>query len=173
MLLKKPKTLEIAYGGIAAALSTLLRYLASLLPTGRIALFVICALIPQFFLKRRRVAVALCMFFAVSFLTFVLLPDVRYGLIYAIFVGLYPLVRYACELLPKRWQAFAGKLLFCEISSGILFLLLFYLIKASEMPAPWWKILLLAQPCIVVIVAVYEWLAAVSTAWMKRIRINF
>ena len=67
-LLKKPKTLEIAYGGIAAALSTLLLYLASLLPTGRIALFVICALIPQFFLKRRRLAVALCMFFAVSFL---------------------------------------------------------------------------------------------------------
>lgn len=67
MLLKKPKAFEIACGGIAAALSVLALYLASLLPTGRIALFVICALIPQFFLKRRRVAVALCMFFVFLF----------------------------------------------------------------------------------------------------------
>lgn len=173
MLLKKPKAFEIAYGGIAAALSVLALYLASLLPTGRIALFVICALIPQFFLKRRRVAVALCMFFAVSFLTFVLLPDVRYGVIYTIFVGLYPLVRYACELLPKRWQAFAGKVLFCEISCGVLFFLLFYLIKASEMPALWWEILLLAQPCIVIMIILYEWLVKILAAWIKRIRIKF
>lgn len=110
----------------------------------------------------------LCFFFNVC-----LLPDVRYGVIYTIFVGLYPLVRYACELLPKRWQAFAGKVLFCEISCGVLFFLLFYLIKASEMPALWWEILLLAQPCIVIMIILYEWLVKILAAWIKRIRIKF
>lgn len=173
MLLKKSKALEVAYGGVAAALSVLLLYLASLLPTGRVALFTICALIPQIFLRKRKIAVVLCMFLAVSFLTCILLPDIRYGLMYTIFIGLYPFVRYACELLPKRWQAFAGKMLFCEFSCGFLFFLLFCLISQSEMPLPWWKIALLAQPCIVIMIILYEWFVRILTAWMKRIRVNF
>lgn len=92
---------RIALGGVLAALSLLLLYGGTLLPSGRIGMVAVAGLVPAAGVISGGLAAGFLSYGAAALLGLLLLPDKGCALLYAIFFGLYPMVKYAIERLRK------------------------------------------------------------------------
>ena len=110
----------IALGGCLAAVSVLFLYLASVLPTGRLALLAAASLCVGLAVMELRLSGAALLYAAVSVLGLLLLPDKTIAAWYVVFFGNYPIVKQWIErihnLLPEWvckgicYTAYAGAL---------------------------------------------------------------
>ena len=92
---------RVATGGIFAALSLLLLYGATLLPSGRIGMVAVAGLVPAAAVIAGGLATGFLCYGATALLGLLLLPDKGCALLYALFFGLYPMVKYLIERLRK------------------------------------------------------------------------
>ena len=113
---------RVATGGVFAALSLLLLYGATLLPSGRIGLVAVAGLVPAAAVISGGVAAGFLCYGATALLGLFLVPDKGCALLYALFFGLYPMVKYAVERLRKLPVELLLKLLFFNL---ILVIVLF------------------------------------------------
>lgn len=91
------KSGKTAFAGICSAVSVVVLYLASVLPTGRlvmcaVASAAVCMMMIKFGYKG-----ALMMYAAVSVISFIILPDKTIFFGYALFFGNYPVVKALIE----------------------------------------------------------------------------
>ncbi len=92
---------RVALGGVFAALSFLLLYVATLMPSGRIGMVAVAGLIPAAGVISGGLSAGFLCYGATALLGMLLLPDKGCALLYALFFGLYPMVKYAVERLRK------------------------------------------------------------------------
>lgn len=111
-----------ALGGVLAALSLLLLFAATLLPSGRIGMVAVAGLVPAAGVISGGLATGFLCYGAAGLLGLLLLPDKGCALLYAIFFGLYPMVKSAIERLRKLPLELLLKLAFFN---GVLAILLF------------------------------------------------
>lgn len=111
-----------ALGGVLAALSLLLLYLATLLPTGRIGMVAVAGLVPAAGVVSGGLAVGFFCYGAAGLLGLLLLPDKGCALLYLVMFGLYPMVKSAVERLHRLPLELLLKLVFFN---GVLVVLLF------------------------------------------------
>lgn len=109
-----------ALGGVLAALSLLLLYLATLMPTGRIGMVAVAGLVPAAGVVSGGLAVGFLCYGAAGLLALLLLPDKGCALLYAIFFGLYPMVKSAIERVRKLPLELLLKLAFFNVVLAIL-----------------------------------------------------
>ena len=109
-----------ALGGVLAALSLLLLYLATLLPSGRIGMVAVAGLVPAAGVVSGGLAAGFLCYGAAGLLGLLLLPDKGCALLYAIFFGLYPMVKSAVERLRKLPLELLLKLAFFNAVLAIL-----------------------------------------------------
>ncbi len=99
------RALAVALGGSLAALSLLLLYLATLMPSGRVGLVAVAGLVPAVGVISGGLSCGFLCYGATGLLALLLLPDKGCALLYALFFGLYPMVKYAIERLRKLpWE---------------------------------------------------------------------
>ena len=106
---------RVALGGVLAALSLLLLYGATLLPSGRIGMVAVAGLIPAAGVISGGVGTGFLCYGATGLLGLLLLPDKGCALLYALFFGLYPMVKYAVERLRKLPVELVLKLAFFNL----------------------------------------------------------
>ena len=109
-----------ALGGVLAALSLLLLYLATLLPSGRIGMVAVAGLVPAAGVVSGGLAAGFLCYGAAGLLGLLLLPDKGCALLYAVFFGLYPMVKSAVERLRKLPLELLLKLAFFNAVLAIL-----------------------------------------------------
>lgn len=109
-----------ALGGVLAALSLLLLYAATLMPSGRIGMVAVAGLVPAAAVISGGLAAGFLCYGAAGLLGLLLLPDKGCALLYAIFFGLYPMVKSAIERLRKLPLELLLKLVFFNIVLAIL-----------------------------------------------------
>ena len=102
----------VAAGGILAAGSLVLLWLACIAPSGRIGLAAVAGLFPVAgVLAAGRAAGYLC-WAAGGILGLILMPDKGIALLYLLFLGLYPVVKGQIEGLRRQKTEWGLKLLF-------------------------------------------------------------
>ena len=92
---------RVAVGGVFAALSLLLLYGATLMPSGRIGMVAVAGLVPAAAVISGGLGTGFLCYGATALLGLLLLPDKGCALLYALFFGLYPMVKYLIERLRK------------------------------------------------------------------------
>ena len=117
---RTPYAGRVALAALLAALSLAVLWAASLAPWGRIGLVAVAGLMPAAaVVSAGPPAGGLC-WIGTSLLALVLLPDKSCGLLYLLFFGLYPLVKYAAERLHRLPLEFAAKLAFFNIALTVI-----------------------------------------------------
>ncbi len=116
------KASRVALGGVLAALSLLLLYLATLMPSGRIGMVAVAGLVPAVGVVSGGLATGFLSYGTTGILGFLLLPDKGCALLYVIFFGLYPMVKSLIEGLRKLAAEYVIKLVFFNaILTALLF----------------------------------------------------
>lgn len=101
-----------ALGGVLAAGSLALMWLACLVPTGQLGVTAVAGLFPIGAVIAGGRAAGLLCWAAASVLGLLLLPDKGVALMYVCFLGLYPAVKSRMENVKSRPLEWAGKLVF-------------------------------------------------------------
>lgn len=92
---------RVALGGVLAALSLLLLYGATLIPSGRIGVVAVAGLVPAAGVISGGLSAGFLCYGATALLGLLLLPDKGCALLYTLFFGLYPMLKYVIERLRK------------------------------------------------------------------------
>lgn len=106
---------RVALGGVFAALSLLFLYGATLLPSGRIGVVAVAGLVPAAGVISGGLAAGFLCYGATALLGLILLPDKGCALLYTLFFGVYPMVKYAIERLRKLPVELLLKLVFFNL----------------------------------------------------------
>lgn len=122
----------IALGGSLAALSVLFLYFASILPTGRIVMLAAASLCMGLAVVKMRVSQALVLYAAVSVLALVLVPDKLVGILYAVCLGNYPIVKLYIEKLGKLPVEWGCKIAVYAIYAAVVYVL--YRLLFGDLP---------------------------------------
>lgn len=111
---------RVALGGALAALSLLLLYLSAMMPSGRIGMVAVAGLVPAVGVISGGLATGFLSYGAAGLLGLLLLPDKGCALLYAVFFGLYPMVKSLIERLRKLPLELILKLAFFNVVLAIL-----------------------------------------------------
>lgn len=109
---RTPYAGKIALAALLAALSLVVLWGAELSPWGRMGLVAVAGLMPAAAVISAGPAAGGLCWGGTSILALLLLPDKGCGLLYLLFFGLYPLVKYAAEATRRRPLELAVKLAF-------------------------------------------------------------
>lgn len=118
--MRRTKTGLVALGGVLAAGSLAVLWLACVVPSGQLGVTAAAGLFPVgAVLAAGRGAGLLC-WAAASILGLLLLPDKGVALMYLVFLGLYPVVKSRLEQLKSRPAEWAGKLVYLNAALSVL-----------------------------------------------------
>lgn len=114
---KATSTTKLTLAAMSAAISTLLVYAASILPTGRIGLMFAASLAMWIPLNEKRsVGYAILSYIVCGALSFVLSSNKIYSILYIGFFGLYGFIKFGMDKLTRdKLTAFILKLITCNI----------------------------------------------------------
>lgn len=112
---------RVALGGVLAALSLLLLYLSAMMPSGRIGMVAVAGLVPAAAVVSGGLAAGFLCYGATAVLALLLIPDKGCALLYAIFFGLYPMIKSLIERLRRLPLELILKLAFFNVVLSVLF----------------------------------------------------
>ena len=129
----------LARCALLAALGTVLVYLASVLPSGRLALVAVAGLVSAAVVIHCGGKSAAAVFAVSAVLSLLLSPDKGNALLYAAFLGYYPALKSLIEHLHNRVFCWAVKLvLFNAVFALLWFLAQSLLLGGMEVKLPLW-----------------------------------
>ncbi len=123
---------RIALGAVFAAGSLAMLFLASAAPSGRIGLTAVAGLFPMAAVLAGGTGAGYLCWGAASLLALVLVPDKGVALMYALFLGIYPVVKAGIERLRRLPLELFLKLLFFNA----VLLLFWQVLRALFLPNP-------------------------------------
>lgn len=141
-------TKKLSIAAILSAVMLLFLYLVCVMPTGRIFIFCLATAPICILMLEAGTRYSICSYIAVSLLAIVLLPNKNIALLYALFMGYYPIIKCYIEKwrnLLGEWAVKLAVFVFA-IVAGSLFCK-FYGIPIGVMR--WYSYLILAAVCVV------------------------
>lgn len=111
---------RVALGGVLAALSLLLLYLGSMMPTGRMGMVAVAGLVPAAAVVSGGLAAGFLCYGAAGLLGLLLLPDKGCAVLYLLFFGLYPMAKSLIERLRRLPLELLLKLAFFNLMLAVL-----------------------------------------------------
>ncbi|MBP1737341.1 MAG: hypothetical protein H6Q60_1222 [Oscillospiraceae bacterium] len=101
--------------GVMTALSLILLWLSAILPTGRWGLIAAAGLLPAAVIISSGLSGGFFCWLATGLLAFVLLPDKMNMLLYLLFFGVYPMIKFLLERMRKLPLELLCKLIFFNL----------------------------------------------------------
>lgn len=135
-------TKKIALNGILGALAVICLLLATVLPTNRLSFYALSSFFIAVSIIESGARAGWIFYLATSLLALIIVPD-KLGIIpYAIFFGLYGLVKYYIEKLDKIIIEYVLKFIYFNISAGIAVLTVSRLFGFEmSVKLPWWLLI--------------------------------
>jgi hypothetical protein len=114
-----PKTKRLALNGILGAIAVICLLLANILPTNRISLYALSSFFVSISVIENGIKAGWIFYAATCMLSFIVLPD-KLGVIpYAIFFGLYGIVKFYIERLNRLVLEYILKFVYFNACVGI------------------------------------------------------
>ncbi|MGE4485061.1 MAG: hypothetical protein AB7C97_08130 [Oscillospiraceae bacterium] len=117
------KSKKLTMLAMSTALSILLMYLSSVLPTGQLGFIAAASLLGFFAVIETRVSGALMLYAASSILALLLVPRRTPVFLYIIFFGYYPIIKFFAERIRTRILSWCVKLFVFNAAFTVVFLL--------------------------------------------------
>lgn len=95
-----------------SGLSLVILYVSSLTPMGRIGVVAIAGLVPAAAVISMNMKSGFFCYVVTSCLAFILVPDKSNVLLFILFFGIYPVVKYLCERVPQLMVGWVLKIAF-------------------------------------------------------------
>ena len=108
------KTRALAQGGVLTGVSVVLLYLASFMQIASWSVTMIVGFIPAVFFLRGLDTVGTVQYLATSLIALFILPDKSIAILYALFFGLFTVMKFWLERRFGRILVWAAKILFSE-----------------------------------------------------------
>lgn len=157
----KKAAVQTAFGGIITALTVMLVYLSSVLPTGRLFLLFTVSLLPGIMLFKRWVRATVIAYCASSLLSLFIITNPLYPIAYIAFFGLFPLVRHGASHFKKTLTYVLAMYLFSNVSFFICLLIAkYYLNIQLSAILPLGAMVALVQVVIILYIYLYDVLFA-------------
>ena len=118
----------VALGGMMAALAVVIMCLGGIIPVATYVCPTLCAMVLAVVLRYTGRRIAWAWYAAVSALSLLLGPDKEAAAVF-VFLGYYPIIK---PWLDGRKAPFLWKLIFFNVSIGILYALLLYLFRLEQ-----------------------------------------
>jgi hypothetical protein len=109
--IRSKNTYNISLGGVITAVCLLLMFLTAVFPMLSMALPLYAGILVYVVLDECGVPFAVLTYAAVSLLSFFLTPNIEASVYFAVFFGLFPILKFVFEKLPSKTAAFALKLI--------------------------------------------------------------
>jgi len=135
-------TKKIALNGILGALAVICLLLATVLPTNRLSFYALSSFFIAVVIIEGGLKAGWLFFIATSLLSLIVVPE-KLGLVpYAIFFGIYGLVKYYIEKLDKLVVEYVLKFLYFNFCTGIAILTVSKLFGYGlTIQLPWWLLI--------------------------------
>lgn len=121
---KRSKSAKVAYPAILGAVSLILVYIASVVPSGNWGFVAIAGLLPAAAVISVGMKAGFLCWAGVSILALLLLPGKFCALLYAALFGLYPMVKALIERLRRRALEYVLKLVFFNAAFTLIYLMM-------------------------------------------------
>lgn len=128
----KEKSVKASFGGISAALSIIIMSVFSIFPSMTYAAPVICGIFITIAVIEFNSKFAFAVYFAVSVLSVMVVPNKESAVFYALFFGIYPILKGIIESKTKGAVSWIIKYLFFNIA-----IIIGYLICAKLLNIPY------------------------------------
>ena len=134
---------KIVLSGILAGLTSIILFAESFLPAGRLGLFTLSSFFTAVIIIECGIRTGWIFYVAVTLLGFILLPD-KLGVVpYAVFFGIYGIVKYYTEKIRKRIPEFSLKYIYFNVCLLLAYILLKELIWGEiQIELPVWVIII-------------------------------
>ena len=97
------KTRQIAFTALIAALSVLILYLSSVMPTTRLVMVAFVGILPAIIVEKYSVPSGFILYAVVSLLSLLIIPSKGNAILYIVLFGHYPMFKSLIERLDKLW----------------------------------------------------------------------
>ena len=116
---------RITVGAMSAAIGVLFMFAASAVPAGKLALLFLASLVIWIPLNSEKGLLhAFLVYIATGAITFLIVPDKKFFIIYALFFGIFGMGKYIIEKFIKdKFLVFFVKLIVCNVFAGAYILL--------------------------------------------------
>lgn len=167
---KASATGRVALNGILAALVTITLYLESILPVNKLSLYALSSFFIAVVIMKYGIKNGWAFYLATCLLAFAVIPD-KFGLIpYAVFFGLYGIVKFYIEKLNKLIPEYILKLLYFNLCLILaIFLIREFFIQNIKINFPWWIAIVLSEIVFVIYDYVYTLLIQYYNTKLKRV----
>ena len=122
---------RVAYPAILSAVSLVLVYIGSIVPTGNWGIVAVAGLLPCAAVISVGLKAGFLCWACVSLLSFLILPDKFCALLYAALFGLYPMVKALIERLRHKPLEYLLKLVFFNAAFTLIYLVMRAAVLAS------------------------------------------
>jgi len=168
-----PGTRKITLAAMFAAFTLLFLYLASILPTGKLAMYFLSSIFIAGLVVEHETGYAFLMFVAVALLSFLIIPNRVRVLYYVLFFGHYGIGKHYIEKIRDKVTAFILKLLYFNAAMALIYVISQYVLGQNLLlvdvgfALPIFVLIILAQ----VLFVVYDYLYSLVTQfYYQRLR---
>ncbi len=150
---------RVSLTAMFASMSLLFLYLASVLPTGRIAMYFLSSIFIMGLVIEEEIGLAVLMYIGVSLMSLLLMPNIIRVLPYVIFFGHYGIGKYYIQTRIKdKVAAYIVKLLYYNVALGLVYLLAQQIIYEDVLSTgvAFWLFVVLAEVAFVIYDFLYD-----------------
>lgn len=160
----KSNTRKIALNGILGALALVCLFLATVMPTNRIALYALSSFFISVAIVESGVKAGWLFYASTTLLALIIIPD-KLGLVpYVIFFGFYGIVKYYIEKLDRIIPEYILKFIYFNICLGIAWFLIRQIFIAEiTVKLPWYLIIIALE----VIFLIYDFVYTLFIAYYR------
>lgn len=155
---------RVSLTAMFASMSLLFLYMASVLPTGRIAMYFLSSVFVMGLVVEEEIGLAFLMYIGVSLMSLLLMPNILRVLPYVFFFGHYGIGRFYIQTRIKdKVAAYIVKLLYYNVALALVYLLAQQIIfeDISFATTTFWLFVVLAEVAFVI----YDFLFDKVTAY--------
>ena len=161
---------RVSLTAMFASMSLLFLYLASVLPTGRIAMYFLSSIFIMGLVIEEEIGLAVLMYIGVSLMSLLLMPNIIRVLPYVLFFGHYGIGKYYIQTRIKdKVAAYIVKLLYYNVALGLVYLLAQQIIYEDVLSTgvAFWLFVVLAEVAFVIFDFLYD---KVSSYYFNNLR---
>lgn len=160
----KSNTRKIALNGILGALALISLFIATVMPTNRIALYALSSFFISVAIVESGVKAGWLFYGSTTLLALIILPE-KLGLLpYVIFFGFYGIAKYYIEKLDKIFLEYILKFIYFNLCLGIAWLLIRQLFIAElTVKLPWFVVIIALE----IIFLIYDFVYTLFIAYYR------
>lgn len=168
------KTFKIALNGILGALTAISLFLASVLPTNRLSFYALSSFFIAIVIIENGIKAGWLFYISTVLLAAILVPDKLEIIPYAVFFGIYGIIKYHIEKINKLLLEYILKYVYFNICLALAVLFIKQVFAGSiKAELPWWLLIAASEVVFLVYDVVYTmFIAYYKDKIRKKIRLQ-